>query len=317
MQRFGSRSAIKDALTARTLDAPSGGGGSASAALSGASFVTLGLDASLASERVLVGGNGLTLTDGGAGGNVALAVGAGAGITVTADAVAVDGTVARSTWPVTAGAGLTGGGNLAAAGITLAVGAGAGLSVNADDVALTTPGTLTVATANVAAGSHTHAITSSANPGAAASLLATDADGSLILDTDVLRVSATVNAVWINSGTPDGSAAVRITAPATDDRSLVVTKRASQTADLLQIEDESGADYWLVTADGKLESGNPGFVSGLTGTQLTPAGLAEFNHIIARGEFRASIFTIGEVHATGGTMLIRPAGVLHAQVTTQ
>lgn len=81
---------------------------------------------------------------------------------------------------ILAGAGLTGGGQLIA-DRTLAVGAGAGITVNADDVALTTPGTLTVASANSSAGSHTHAITSSSNPGAAASLLATNASGHLQL----------------------------------------------------------------------------------------------------------------------------------------
>ncbi len=74
-----------------------------------------------------------------------------------------------------AGAGLT-----SATGV-LAVGAGLGITVNADDVALTTPGTLTVSSTNSATGSHTHAITSSANPGVAASLLASDASGYLTL----------------------------------------------------------------------------------------------------------------------------------------
>lgn len=74
----------------------------------------------------------------------------------------------------------------AGAGLTytlgvLAVGEGNGLTVSADAVALTTPGTLTVATSNSATGSHTHAITSSANPGAAASLLASDSNGLLRL----------------------------------------------------------------------------------------------------------------------------------------
>ena len=95
---------------------------------------------------------------------------------------------------VTAGNGLSGGGGLsgnislalastaAGAGLTyttgvLAVGEGAGLTVSADAIALTTPGTLTVATSNTATGSHTHAITSSANPGTAASILATDSNG--------------------------------------------------------------------------------------------------------------------------------------------
>lgn len=91
---------------------------------------------------------------------------------------------------ITAGAGLTGGGALTSgSGVTVNVGAGAGLTVNADDVALTTPGTLTVSTSNSSSGNHTHAVTSSSNPGAAASLLATDGSGFLTLvklNTDTL-----------------------------------------------------------------------------------------------------------------------------------
>ncbi|MFZ6028044.1 MAG: hypothetical protein ACOYYS_10040 [Chloroflexota bacterium] len=74
-----------------------------------------------------------------------------------------------------AGAGLT------VAGRVLAVGAGAGLTVGVDDVGLQAPGTLSVSSANNASGSHTHAVTSSSNPGAAASILASDSNGKLQL----------------------------------------------------------------------------------------------------------------------------------------
>ena len=87
-----------------------------------------------------------------------------------------------------AGAGLT-----AAAGV-LAVGAGAGLTVNTDDVALTTPGTLTVSSTNTATGSHTHAITTSSNPGAAAAILATSAAGLLTLE------KLTISSGWQSTG---------------------------------------------------------------------------------------------------------------------
>jgi hypothetical protein len=66
---------------------------------------------------------------------------------------------------ITAGAGLTGGGTLAAD----------------RTIALDTPGTLTDATSNTATGNHTHAVTASAAPGAAASLLKTTAAGALTL----------------------------------------------------------------------------------------------------------------------------------------
>ena len=64
------------------------------------------------------------------------------------------------------------GDGLAIVNKVLAVGEGAGLTVSANAVALTTPGTLAHNSVNAAAGNHTHAITSSSNPGAAASILA-------------------------------------------------------------------------------------------------------------------------------------------------
>ena len=97
---------------------------------------------------------------------------------------------------VTAGAGLTGGGALSG-NITITVGAGNGITVNADDVALTTPGTLTVTSTNAASGSHTHAITSSSSPGAAARILATDSGGALTL------VDLTVSSDLFMTGTLD------------------------------------------------------------------------------------------------------------------
>jgi hypothetical protein len=84
-----------------------------------AEFVVMSLTADLANERRLQGGDSLTLTDGGAGGDATL------------------------------------------------------------DLDL--PGTLTVSTANNAAAPHLHTITSSSNPGAAASILASAADGGLQL----------------------------------------------------------------------------------------------------------------------------------------
>jgi hypothetical protein len=93
---------------------------------------------------------------------------------------AIDTTIARSAITITAGAGLTGGGDLTA-NRTLNIGAGSGITVNADDVALTTPGGLSATSTNTAAGSHTHAIAASANPGAAESLLKTTTAGLLTL----------------------------------------------------------------------------------------------------------------------------------------
>lgn len=66
---------------------------------------------------------------------------------------------------ITAGAGLTGGGTLGAD----------------RTIALATPGSLTITSANSATAPHTHAVTSSSNPGAAAALLASNGAGGLTL----------------------------------------------------------------------------------------------------------------------------------------
>lgn len=66
---------------------------------------------------------------------------------------------------------------------------GTGLTRTVNAVALTAPGTLTVSSTNTSAGNHTHAVTSNSDPGAAASLLATNASGHLSLvrlNTDTL-----------------------------------------------------------------------------------------------------------------------------------
>ena len=92
---------------------------------------------------------------------------------------------------------LAGAGLVAATGI-LAVGAGNGITVNANDVALTTPGTLSVSSANNAAGNHTHAITSSSNPGQAAALLATNTNGAVTLRNAFLTQAAVSEATFVS-----------------------------------------------------------------------------------------------------------------------
>jgi hypothetical protein len=139
------------------------------------------------------------------------------GVDISAHAADADIHVDHTAVTLTAGDGLTGGGTIAD-NRTFAVGAGSGITVNADDVALTTPGTLTVASTNIAASSHTHAITTSTNPVETAAILATDSDGHLILHSaeivdllvDTLTVTVidalgTMNASWtINSAQNPG-----------------------------------------------------------------------------------------------------------------
>lgn len=132
-------------------------------------YVVLALDGNLTAERVLTAGDGIDLTDAGAGSTVTVAV----------DLAAVSG-LAFSSGELVIADSIAGAG-LVIASKVLAVGAGDGLTVNANDVALTTPGTLSVSSSNVAAGNHTHGVTSSSSPGGAASILASAADGGLQL----------------------------------------------------------------------------------------------------------------------------------------
>ena len=86
---------------------------------------------------------------------------------------------------LTAGAGLTG------------TDAGANSTYT---LALTTPGTLTAVTSNSSSGSHTHAITSSSNPQANASLLASNSSGELYLRRLFINDEEHVNGRFVVSG---------------------------------------------------------------------------------------------------------------------
>ncbi len=236
--------------------------------------------------------------------------------------------------------------------------AGNGLGISSKVLALGTPSTLSHSSTNATTiNSHTHSITSSSNPGAAASLLASDASGyltlvrltasdrvraplidtasgNLVLDsasgivqvdddllvdqdvavtrhlqvaTDVLRVDATNKAIGVNV-TPDGAAALDIRAGTTSDHSQRIKQISGQTGRLWRVESTSGQELIVLDSVGNLQSGNPGFVSGLTGWRITPTGDAEFNDGKFRGELHATVFVFDEVNVQNGTNLITPHG---------
>lgn len=249
-----------------------------------------GGDGTLNSEAVLNstrGGTGVnnagTLTNGSnttitGGGTLALG-----GFTFT---VPASGTGVLTSRTLTAGAGLTGGGDLSA-DRTFNIGAGNGITVNADDVALTTPGTLTVSSSNSASGSHTHAITSSSNPGAAASLLATDSSGYLT----TVRHTVT-DYLFVNNSTAN--------------LYLKDTSTGWQASSTTVINPQSGNSIRSTS-----------FTSGLSGWGINAAGDAEFNNVTTRGELRASVFKVNEIAATAGTFgVFYSASTLNADATT-
>jgi hypothetical protein len=212
---------------------------------------------------------------------------------------------------------ITGGGTLALAGFTFTVPAtgtgvltfrtiteGNGLAGNTYDLsanrtlALGTPSTLTVATSNaLTSTSHTHAITSSSNPGAAASLLASNSSGYLQL--------------------------VRLGIGGAPSQPLEVVGNAfinAATANLFMKDTSTG---WQVSTSAIInpQSGNllrnTSFAGGVSGWSIADGGNSEFNNITARGEFRASVFKVSEITATAGTFgVFYSASTLNTAATT-
>lgn len=145
-----------------------GGGGGAPAT---AQYVTLATDATLTNERVLVGGDGLTLTDGGAGASVTLAVGAGTDITVNSNDIQVN----RSTL-ATAFAG----NGLSDAGSSLSVNPGNGIKIVADAVVIDDSVVATVSGTTFSGN-----VTINANLTVNGHFNTTDIDASLILANQI------------------------------------------------------------------------------------------------------------------------------------
>jgi hypothetical protein len=128
----------------------------------------------------------------------------------------------------------------------------------------------------------------------------------------IINVGATgagVNAAY------DNTAALKVQSVANDDITLFLKQKSGQTARMWRVEDSAGQELIVLDSQGNLQSGNPGFVSGLTGWQITPIGNAELNNAFIRGELHASIFVMDEFHASGGTLYIAPAGKLELDAT--
>ena len=183
-----------------------------------------------------------------------------------------------------------------AAGLGIKLPTHSGLTLAAAGLAMGTPGTLTAATTNAVTGAgHSHAVTSTSDAvgGTAMTLLASNAEGGLGL----ARLGVGVG--------PNTAAALYARAKATDDYTLWLKQLTGQTADIWRVEDVAGNALIRLTGGGDLESGYPGYVSGMTGWQITAAGDSEFNNTRIRGELHAATFVADEIHAVGGTLLVK------------
>lgn len=182
------------------------------------------------------------------------------GFTLTVPAT---GTAVLTSRTLTAGNGLTGGGDLSA-DRTFTIG---------------TPSTLTVSSTNTVSGTtHNHAITSSSNPGAAASILATDSSGYLT----TVRLTAT-DYIFANA--------------ATANIYLKDTSTGFQSASTTVITPQSGNAIRSTS-----------YTSGLVGWTINASGSAEFENVDIRGAIHAGIFVYNALAVTAGSQLITPSG---------
>lgn len=267
--------------------------------------------------RQVVAGAGMT-GGGELTADITVSVGAGEGLQVGTDAIGLRSDVAGAGLAYNAG--------------VLSVTPGEGLEIETDAIGLKASvagdgltyatGVINVAVANTGAAALTVEanavrLTTSSSPGASAKALATDAAGGLYLDTNLLAVDAPNNRVGVNR--LPGGAALDVVAANNADHTQRLTQKAGQTGRIWRVEDASGQELIVLTAAGDLQSGNPGFISGLTGWRITSTGIFEAAHAWIRGEFHASIFSMDEFHSSGGTLFIAPAGVLEndAVLTTE
>jgi hypothetical protein len=186
--------------------------GTLGADLTDETFVVMSLSGDLSNERVLTAGDGLDLTDGGAGGNATLAVDVtdfiGSGLTESSNNIDLDwGTPTIGTIEPDDSASAGSSTNPARSDHQHAIVAASAGAIEPDDgvaegsatsfarsdhqhsiVAAAPSSNLSISTTNAEGSAtsfgrsdHSHAITTSANPGAAAAILASDASGRLQL----------------------------------------------------------------------------------------------------------------------------------------
>lgn len=233
-----------------------------------------------------------------------LFVGEGDGIDVTAGAVAVDVVEIINTQY---GIDHDGANN-----IIVALEFNSGLRYNnpSGKLELGEPGNLDVfSVSELIDDTHYHHVATSSNPGSARAIMATDLYGGFIFDTNLLIVDAANDRIGINTVPENGvgAAALDVVVDNLDDITQRLRQKQDQRGRIWRVENYLGQELIVLDPVGNLQSGNPGFVSSMTGWQISHTGNAEFNNIWARGELHATVFVKDEIHATGGTFMVASA----------
>jgi len=202
----------------------------------------------------------------------------------------------------------------------VALEANSGLRFNASSgrLELGAPGDLDVYTTSILIDdTHYHHVATSSDPGPNEAIMATDIYGGFIFDDTLLIVDAANDRVGINTIPENlvGAAALDVLVDNLDDITQRLRQKENQRGRIWRVEDYTGQELIVLDSVGNLQSGNPGFVSGLTGWQISHTGNAEFNNIWARGELHATVFVKDEIHATGGTFMVATAATFWEDAT--
>jgi hypothetical protein len=175
------------------------GGGGGSGADPGAQYVVMSVTASLANERALAAGTGLTLADGGAGGNVTFAISDGVVATISGS---------NFSGPVLATGGLSGSLQRTTAGLSYLVG-GTGITVSSASNGQVTLGISDGVVATVSGTTFTGPVVGASNGGFTGSLTRLT-DGSpfiTVASGNIITISTGSNGQIILSGSGDGGGA--------------------------------------------------------------------------------------------------------------
>jgi hypothetical protein len=179
-------------------------------------------------------------------------------------------------------------------GVKINLATNAGLLLSGNQLLMGTPTTLSATSANNVSGTtHTHQISHT--------------NDAVTFANNIMStgISGEMSVKRIGVGATSVSTAIALFQNiSTSQHTIQVKQISGQTGDLWRIENTSGGALIRLTGGGDLESGQPGFVSGLTGWQITHDGNAEFNNAFIRGELHATTFVADEMHATGGTIAV-------------